>query len=67
MINKTRELPEKAVFTIGLSMIFGCLIVLLFIPLDKWTLAIQGLAGLISVLFILSAADERHARTGKDK
>ncbi|OIU71748.1 hypothetical protein [Rossellomorea aquimaris] len=68
MINKIRELPEKAAFTIGLSMIFVCPIVLLFIPVDKWmTIAIQGIVGFISILFILSAADKRHARTGSDK
>ncbi|XXM72437.1 hypothetical protein ACQ0QQ_00610 [Lysinibacillus sphaericus] len=68
MINKIREIPEKAAFAIGLAIIFVCPIVLLFIPVDKWmTIAIQGIAGFISILFILSASDKRHARTGSDK
>ncbi|KSU63199.1 hypothetical protein AS034_02790 [[Bacillus] enclensis] len=68
MINKIRELPEKAAFTIGLSMIFVCPIVLLFIPVDKWmTIAFQGIVGFISILFILSAAEKRHARSAIDK
>jgi hypothetical protein len=68
MLDKIRELPEKMAFTIGLSLIFISPIVWLFSSLSYWmTIVIQGIVGFASVLFILSAADKRHSRKGKNK
>jgi hypothetical protein len=68
MLDKIRELPEKLAFTIGLSLLFISPILWLFNSLDYWmTIVVQGIVGFVSVLFILSAADKRHSRKGKNK
>ncbi|MBM7620016.1 hypothetical protein JOC95_001868 [Bacillus tianshenii] len=72
MIGKIKTVPEKAAFTIGLSLIlfvplFLFLVSVLF-PLENWTkMIISSIAIFLSTLFILSAADKRHSRIGKGK
>ncbi|WP_175987325.1 hypothetical protein [Bacillus sp. Marseille-Q1617] len=68
MVVKISELPEKLAFTIGLSLILVSPIVLFVIPFGKWMgMIVQAVIWFIAVLFILSAADKRHSRTGKGK
>ncbi|MCA1318414.1 hypothetical protein LC085_00705 [Bacillus tianshenii] len=72
MLEKIKAVPEKAAFTIGLSLIlfvplFLFLVSVLF-PLENWTKVIISIIAIfLSTLFILSAADKRHSRIGKGK
>ena len=72
MIDKIKAIPEKAAFTIGLSLILFVPLFLFFIsllfPLGYWTEMIINLVAIFfSTLFVLSAADKRHSRIGKKK
>jgi uncharacterized membrane protein len=72
MLDKIKAIPEKAAFTIGLTLVlFTPLFLFLmsfFFPIGYWTeMIIGGIVSFISILFILSAADKRHSRIGKQK
>lgn len=68
MLNKIKELPEKLAFFIGLSLtLFSPIILLLMSFGELMTILIQAIVWGVATLFILSAADKRHFRKGKNK
>lgn len=73
MIAKVKAIPEKAAFTIGLGLIlfvplFLFLMSLLFPVVEYWIEMIISLVAIfLSTFFVLSAADKRHSRIGKEK
>jgi hypothetical protein len=72
MLGKIKALPEKAAFAIGLTLLIGSGLLLfllsLLFPVGNWTtIIIGGIIWGIAFLFIASAADKRHLRTGKKR
>lgn len=72
VIDKIKALPGKVAFAIGLSLILTIKIFLwlysFLFPIGIWTaMIIEGVVFGIAMLFLLSAADKRHARIGKKK
>ncbi len=68
MINKINELPERLAFIIGLSLtLFSPLIFFLLSFGELTTILVQAFTWGIAAIFIVSAADKRHLRKGKNK
>ncbi|MGM0751679.1 MAG: hypothetical protein ACQET6_07075 [Bacillota bacterium] len=67
MVGKIKEIPEKVAFTIGLSLLLVSPLMFLVLSTGTLTMILQAIVIGIATLFILSAADQRHARLRKDK
>ena len=70
MLGKIKALPGKVAFAIGISLILTINVFLwlysLLFPIGIWVASIiEGIVFGIAMLFLLSAADKRHARIGK--
>ena len=70
MIDKSKALPEKVAFGIGLTLILVVLIYCYFLlfSFGIWTtMIVRGIVVGVATLIILSAADKRHSRIDKKK
>jgi len=67
MLDKIKALPEKLAFAKGFSLTLFSPIVLYLLSFGKFTAIIQAIVWGVASLFILSAADKRHSRIGKNK